>query len=345
MDAAVPAAAGDSAAMTRGRQRRLSQAGAKCRRRCRHGRCGTERETLRGHDQWQWRCGLQQPSGAERHRRCQHPCIQLDRPQHGVNFRRRSPLGAGSATELSITTQPSASAQNAIAFGAAAGHPAPGRGQQPGEPAQRTDHRDDRPGGGALTGSTTTVNTNASGLATFTNLRITDQVGNHTLSFTSGSLDGGYLGNSSISTAGNATTIAASAGDGQSATAGTAVPIDPEVWSLDVSGNPVQGESVTVSRWPSGGGTVVPTSAILTDASGNAAATRLGLLAPLAGPNTLTATSAGLNGSPLTFDATGNGRRGDEIDYHHPAVGQRRRTRLSLANSRRFSLGTGPTTR
>jgi hypothetical protein len=169
-------------------------------------------------------------------------------------------LGAGSATKLSIATQPSASAQNAIAF--------------PQQPAIQLRDAANNPvsqlnvpitvtiasGGGSLTGSTTTVNTNASGLATFTNLRITDQVGNHTLSFTSGSLTAVTSGIIDLN-AGNATTIAASAGDGQSATAGTAVPIDPEVVVTDVSGtvraSHLRGDR---GRWHCGTSSATPTT-------------------------------------------------------------------------------------
>ena len=49
--------------------------------------------------------------------------------------------------------------------------------------------------GGSLSGSTTTVNTNASGVATFTNLRITGLVGIRTLSFGSTGLTGATSSN------------------------------------------------------------------------------------------------------------------------------------------------------
>jgi adhesin/invasin len=122
---------------------------------------------------------------------------------------------AGAATKLTITTQPSSSAQNAIVFGqqpAIQLRDGPGNAvSQAGVPVTVAIAS----GGGSL-GVTTTVNTTANGLATFTNLRITDQVGNHTLTFTSGSLTPATSGIIDLD-AGTATTIAASAGDGQTA--------------------------------------------------------------------------------------------------------------------------------
>ncbi|MBI1966500.1 MAG: Ig-like domain-containing protein, partial [Gemmatimonadetes bacterium] len=68
-------------------------------------------------------------------------------------------------------------------------------------------------------------------------------------------------------------------------------------------GNPVSGVSVTFAV-ASGGGTVDPTTAILTDAGGIAQVTSW-TLGPTAGTNTLTATAGTLSGSPVTFTATG----------------------------------------
>ncbi len=208
---------------------------------------------------------------------------------------------AGAATKLTITTQPSSSAQNAIAF--------------PQQPAIQLRDGANNPvsqlnvpitvaiatGGGSL-GVTTTVNTTASGLATFTNLRITDQVGNHTLTFTSGSLTPVTSGIIDLNP-GTATTIAVSAGDGQTADAGTDVAVPPEVVVTDVSGNGVSGVNVTFAV-ASGGGTVVPTTPIATDVNGNAAVNSW-TLGTTPGTNTVTATSGSLNGSPVTFTATG----------------------------------------
>jgi len=96
--------------------------------------------------------------------------------------------------------------------------------------------------------------------------------------------------------------MAINAGDGQSAAVGTAVAIAPSVIVRDQFNNPVAGVSVTFAV-ASGGGTVDPTTAVTTDASGIAAVTSW-TLGATAGTNTLTATSSGVAGSPVTFTAT-----------------------------------------
>src|SRR5206468_2774592 len=67
--------------------------------------------------------------------------------------------------------------------------------------------------------------------------------------------------------------------------------------------NPVADVAVTFAV-ASGGGVVVPTSPVRTNASGIAAVTSW-TLGPTAGPNTLTATAGTLAGSPVTFTASG----------------------------------------
>jgi hypothetical protein len=81
------------------------------------------------------------------------------------------------------------------------------------------------------------------------------------------------------------------AGDAQHAAAGSGVGIPPSVTVTDGNGNPVAGASVTFS--PSDGGEVIPATAIVTDPSGIATVTAW-ILGPHPGPQTLTASSAGL---------------------------------------------------
>ena len=122
-------------------------------------------------------------------------------------------IGAGAAARLAITQQPSATAQNAVAFAQqptvqlqdAAGNPVAQSGTVVTAAIQV--------GGGTL-GGTVTATTNAGGLATFTNLAITGTVGARTLQFTSGVLTPVTSGNVTI-TAGVATQIAINAGNGQ----------------------------------------------------------------------------------------------------------------------------------
>ncbi len=105
--------------------------------------------------------------------------------------------------------------------------------------------------------------------------------------------------------AGPAASVSAWQGDGQTATAGTAVLTPPAVRVTDAGGNGVVGKSVTFAV-ASGGGSVIAPATVLTDSNG--VATVGGWqLGPVAGTNTLTATVAatGLTGNPVTFTATG----------------------------------------
>lgn len=99
---------------------------------------------------------------------------------------------------------------------------------------------------------------------------------------------------------GVATSIAASAGDAQTAEAGTELPIDLEVLVLDDLGAPLAGVDVD---WAvgSGGGSITPATST-TDGAGHASATAT--LGATEGAQTFTATATGLTGSPVTFDAT-----------------------------------------
>ena len=171
-------------------------------------------------------------------------------------------LSAGTATKLAIVVQPSASAQNAIAF--------------PQQPQVQVQDAAGNPvagvasvgvtiltGGGTL-GGTTPISTNAAGLATFAGLSITGTVGARTLQFTSAGLTS--VTSAAIGlTAGVPTQMAVNLGQAQTATAGSAVAVDPSVVVRDVSNNPVDGVSVTFAV-ASGGGSVLPGTPVATDA-------------------------------------------------------------------------------
>jgi hypothetical protein len=159
-------------------------------------------------------------------------------------------------------------------------------------------------GGGGTVVPTTAIATNASGVATVTSWTLGTTAGTNTMTATSGSLSGSPVTFTATGVAGAATQIAVSAGNGQSATVGTAVAIDPAVVVRDAFSNPVSGVNVTFAV-TGGGGTVVPTTAIATNASGVATVTSW-TLGTSAGTNnnTLQATSTGLTGSPVTFTAS-----------------------------------------
>ncbi len=152
--------------------------------------------------------------------------------------------------------------------------------------------------GGSITPTSTT---NASGIASATRV-LGNTAGTQTATATVGGLTGSPVPFSATATHGNATTIAITAGDGQSAQVNTAVATAPAVIVRDRASNPVSGVGVTFAV-ATGGGTVDPTSAVLTNGSGIAAVNSW-TLGSSAGANTLTATSGGLTGSPLTFTAT-----------------------------------------
>ena len=207
----------------------------------------------------------------------------------------------GPAVRLAITTPPSATAQSGAAFSQqpvlqlldAAGNAVSQAGAAVGAAIAS--------GGGTL-GGTTTVLTNSSGVAAFTDLLLTGTVGSHTLGFTAPGLDG--VTSSTVNlTAGALSTVAVNAGDGQSATAGTAVAVPPSVIVRDASGNAVSGVAVAFAA-ASGHGTVSPVTPVLTDASGVAPAISW-TLGTMAGTDSLTATtSPALTGSPVIFTAT-----------------------------------------
>ena len=167
-------------------------------------------------------------------------------------------------------------------------------------------------GGGSGTGLSAT--TDASGIATIGSWTLGATAGSNTLTATSGTLTGSPVTFTATGTAGAATQIAVNAGDGQSATAGTAVATTPSVIVKDVGNNPVSGVTVTFAV-ATGGGSGTGLSAT-TDASGIATIGSW-TLGTTAGSNTLTATSGTLTGSPVTFTATGTAG----IAYYLTAAG------------------------
>jgi hypothetical protein len=152
---------------------------------------------------------------------------------------------------------------------------------------------------GATLGDATPVVTDASGKATFTNLSIVGTVGDYVLTFAA---EGFASKNVPITLlAGDASQMAAHAGQDQQAAVNSAVPVPPAVLVSDADGNAVSGVTVTYAV-ASGGGSATGKSPT-TNASGEAAVGSW-TLGPSAGTNTLTATATGLTGSPVTFTAT-----------------------------------------
>jgi hypothetical protein len=155
---------------------------------------------------------------------------------------------------------------------------------------------DANPGGATLSG-TLTVNA-LNGVATFSNVSLNRAASSYTLTATSGTL----LGRSGFFavTAADATTLVKIAGDNQSAPISTTLADSLSVTVTDAFGNFVPG--VTVA-WAvaTGGGTVSRSTSAVTLLGSANTSWKLGATA---GTQTVTATVAGMAGSPLTFTAT-----------------------------------------
>src|SRR5207247_573934 len=157
--------------------------------------------------------------------------------------------------------------------------------------------------GGGTVSPTTAVTSNASGIAAVTSWTLGHTAGTNSLTASATGLTGSPVTFSATGTAGPATQIALNAGNNQTAPVWTQVATPPSVLVRDQFNNPVAGVAVTfaVASWDP---TLRPTAPVTTNASGIAAVTSW-TLGPGAGANTLTATSPGLTGSPVTFTATG----------------------------------------
>lgn len=175
---------------------------------------------------------------------------------------------------------------------------------------------------GALHG-TTTVTTDATGAATFTDISIAGQIGQTLgIQFTTPGLS--TVSPSFITlTAGPAAHIAISAGDNQSAFVGTSVPVAPAVLVTDAYGNPVPHSTVTFSAYNSGEVSNGPSSgfsiAVVTNTAGIATLAYWKLLYT-AGPHTLVATAdESVNGvQQVTFHATAVAVAGTKLRIVNP---------------------------
>ncbi len=150
-------------------------------------------------------------------------------------------------------------------------------------------------------GGVTTVNTDLNGQASFAGLNVHGTVGTKALRFSSGTLSG-IQSNSFALTAGPASDLVANSPVSQSGITGQSVVTLPSVKVVDLDANPVSGVAVTFAV-ASGGGSV--TGGSTTSNASGVATVGDWTLGAAAGANTLTATSTGLAGSPLTFTATG----------------------------------------
>jgi hypothetical protein len=153
-------------------------------------------------------------------------------------------------------------------------------------------------GGGSVAGATQTTDSNGTAAADSWTLGAASGTNTLTATFP------GTAVPAVVFTASSATggTITITAGNNQAAMAGTAVPTAPSVVVRDAGGNPLAGMQVTFAV-TAGGGTVGAGS-VTTNGSGVASAGSW-TLGAVAGPNTVTASVAGITGAPVAFRGTG----------------------------------------
>ncbi len=156
-------------------------------------------------------------------------------------------------------------------------------------------------GGGSVVGGNAT--TNASGIAAVTSWTLGTGAGANTLSATSAGLAGSPVGFTATGTPGAASQLVIEAGDNQAAISGQSVSLPPSVRAADQFSNGVAGVNVTFAV-TGGGGSITGANQVTN--AGGVAQVGSWTLGPSAGPNSLSATSAGLTGSPVTITATGN---------------------------------------
>ena len=165
-------------------------------------------------------------------------------------------------------------------------------------------------GGGSISpASPAVVSTNASGVATLISWTLGTQAGsnNNTVTAAAAGLSGSPVSFTASATAGAAATIEANSDQSQSAPISSAVDEAPSVLVTDAEGNPVSGVQVTFTV-TAGGGSTSPASPAMVNTNGSGIASLASwTLGPNIGTdnNTVTATAAGLSGSPVTFTASG----------------------------------------
>jgi adhesin/invasin len=153
-------------------------------------------------------------------------------------------------------------------------------------------------GGGSITGGTAV--SNESGFASVGSWTLGASPGTNTLTATAGGLQGSPMTFTATGVAAPPVAMSISAGQDQSALAGSQVPIRPAVLVTDAKGVGVSGVAVTFSIG-GGSGSISGANAV-TNGSGIAT---LGSWTVGMGGNSLLATSNGLAGSPLVFNALG----------------------------------------
>jgi hypothetical protein len=210
-------------------------------------------------------------------------------------------LGAGDAAKLAFIVTPSVSVQAGVPWIQQPTIQLLDAGGNPVNTNRVNVAANVQVGGDTLGGGKDVLTVN--GIATFTDLSVEGDAGPRTIRFRIPSVSGSAITFNLTVTAGPAAKISAASNQNQSGTAGDPVGVPPSVLVQDKFGDPVSGVPVTFAV-TAGGGSIAPTSAVNTDASGRATLTSW-TLGP--GTNTVTASASGLSGSPVTFTATAGG--------------------------------------
>ena len=158
------------------------------------------------------------------------------------------------------------------------------------------------PAAGSGTAVPASAVTDANGTARATSWVLGQSAGPQRLRVTVAGLSGDSVVFQAIALAGAASSVAKIAGDGQQAVVGTSVGAAPTAEVRDAFGNPVANVAVTFLV-ASGGGVVVAPTTVTTGGNGRAVVGGW-TLGTVAGPNTLSATAAGV-ATPAVFSATG----------------------------------------
>jgi len=156
------------------------------------------------------------------------------------------------------------------------------------------------PGGGTLSG-TTSVSAVA-GVATFNAFSIDKAGTGYTVVASAAGYTSGVSSAFNIA-AGAASIMSKSAGDAQTGSASALLATPLAVLVTDANANPVAGRTINWAILTGGGSVATPTS--VTNAAG--IATMAWTLGATPGAQTVSANSAGLTGTPLTFTATASG--------------------------------------
>lgn len=200
-------------------------------------------------------------------------------------------LGAGAATRLALTTQPSSTAVNTVVF---AQQPVAQLVDGSGTPVAQAGVAVTVAisGTGGTLGGVATVNTNGSGRAAFGGLSITGKAGGYGLAFSAPNLTGLSSGTIALA-AGPAAQLVISQQPPSTAQSGVAFPQQPAVQLQDVSGNPVGQSGITITATLASGppgGSLGGTTTATTAANGAAAYSSLGVTGP---PGAYTITFSG----------------------------------------------------